>query len=60
MNANQLKILKTVFWISLALTTIGFLGSITETIVQSKKSKRTAESGGAPIAVPADATGGAR
>ncbi|MEN9723087.1 MAG: hypothetical protein RJB38_1073 [Pseudomonadota bacterium] len=56
MNQKQFQILKIVFWAALGLTGIAFLGSITEKVLQSKRSSRTQSSSSTPIPVPADST----
>ena len=53
LNQKNLRILTRVFWGAVAVTSIGWVGSITFSIIEKKQSARTEESG-TPIAVPAE------
>ncbi|NDD90920.1 hypothetical protein EBZ37_02380 [bacterium] len=57
MTAKQLQILKVLFWAALGITMIGLIGSITDRVIQVKKSTRTEQTATTPIAVPAEPSG---
>lgn len=57
MSSKQLQILKVLFWAALGVTVIGLIGSITDRVIQVKKSTRTEQNATTPIAVPAESGG---